>query len=735
MPPARQPKVRSRTFTSCLECRRRKVKCDLSEPSCNNCLRLGLTCPGFSIQLHWLPKWQSGAYDKAKGAAGGDEIRRARTDIFGTRSGLQFSEDLIQQLSESSRSAQVDEALETLETRVRESAVGLDRQQHWQMFEGPFSVFCPPLSMETLAVKRPKLATPRLPNNDSSATLWLSNDDWFSAVPDEVFPNDALTADLLDFDLGDALSSIEKSSSLDFEHAFQSGSYGDRSSEDKPQYIENAVDKFFASNAPGALSSFYGHPSATSLPNGSPYLPHNVRFLLSHYTSHVIDSLSLLPTNQAPYRGIHMPYALTAYGELDIMGQSGFARVSLLYSLLSLTCYHLSSLYEPSSGGHRPEGSHPNPSNSRYWSSQGLKFRDIARTSFRKCLQAMVSDPSFKVKYKELFVGAMSLICTGIISGDPWDARFFILQCEDIVNRIGRTKRRFSDKALQLHRIFSYIRIIEQTTFVQTRDQYLDTLDKHALFPEHVEMVKQIPHDTFSHSATVARNLQTMSDLGLTGPEEETFYELYGIPGSLMRLIARTNNLIADIDPPELHGTSPPAMPPSVVEAAAALENDICRFQLPKTGDAASSGRGTDLATTVNPSEIVRSHIGTAIHHALLVYFFRFVRGTNPIILQHYVESILSNLESHQASKHRFFVGARLGTTVWPSFIAACEALGDDLRHRAVVCMRHATWAGFKNAEAAEVVAREVWRRRDAGENDVSWSTVLRESRTILLLT
>lgn len=685
--------------------------------------------------------------------------------------------------------------LEALEGRIRELEVNFDRQRHWQIIEGPFSVFCPTLSMESgVASQRHVSAGSPSPSNELSAGLWSSNDDWYSSLSDKAFLNEVFTPDFLGFDAGETFSSIDKSSSLGFEHAFLPGAYGVlSSSDDKHACLDNVVDKYLIPDPTSGLSSFYGHPSATSLPNGSPYLPYNVRFLLSHYTSHVIDSLSLLPNNKAPYRGIHVPCALTAYGELDIMGQSGFARVSLLYSLLSLTCYHLSSLYESSSStgvqqnnhhhhqssssGAHPEGS----SNARYWGSQALKFRDIARTAFRKCLQAMVSDPTIKVKYKELFVGAMSLICTGvsqrppscqvvrfhlkkeknyfadsflqIISGDPWDARFFILQCEDIVNRIGRTKRRFSDKALQLHRIFSYIRIIEQTTFVQTRDQYLETLDKHALFPEHVEMVKQIPQDTFSHSATVALNLQTMSDLGLTGPEEETFYELYGIPGSLMRLIARTNNLIADIDPPELHGTAPPAMPPSIVAAAAALENDICRFQVPNVRDTTTTTTSsssaeptssdviittTDIVNTENnnnASQIMRSHMGTAMHHALLVYFFRFVRGTNPIILQHYVESILSNLESHQASKDRFFMGVRLGTTVWPSFIAACEALGDDLRHRAILCMRHASWAGFKNAEAAEVVAREVWRRRDAGENDVSWSTVLRESRTILLLT
>ncbi|KAJ9502973.1 arginine metabolism regulation protein II [Exophiala xenobiotica] len=581
------------------------------------------------------------------------------------------------------------------------------------------------------------------PSGDYNAAAWPISDDWFSLVPTDAFQTQVSLPEPPMVGSGYGFMNADSASFLGSKDTFVSPMdiHMDLTPLGELAGFNATVGNLITPKPTFPATYPYGHPTAASLPNGSPYLPSNVRFLLSHYTNHVIDSLSPLPQMKAPWRGIHVPCALAAYGELDISGQSGFARVSLLYSLLSLTCYHLSSLYElPSS--YKPAEDQTTMSmeqapNAQYWNSQGSKFRNIARTAFRKCLQAMRSDPAVKVKYKELFVSAMSLICTGIISGDPWDSRFFILQCEEIVNKVGRTKQRFSNKALSLHRIFSYIRIIEQTTFVQTRDQYLETLDKHALFPEQLELVKRIPEHAFSHSATEASNLQTMSDLGLTGPEEETFYDLYGMPGSLLRLIARTNNVIAELDPPGLHGTSQPAMPPHLLTAAAVLESDICRLGLPSTDSAgtASMYTSTDITKVVDAPRAMRSHLATAMHHALLVYFFRFVRGTNPIILQHYVEKILTSLECHQESKDRFFSGARLGTTVWPSFIAACEALGENLRRRAVICMRHAAWAGFKNAEAAEVVAREVWRRRDAGENDVSWSTVLRESRTILLLT
>jgi hypothetical protein len=164
----------------------------------------------------------------------------------------------------------------------------------------------------------------------------------------------------------------------------------------------------------------YGNPSPSTLSNGSPCIPHNVRFLLSHYINHVVSSLTGLPQDEAPWKKIHLPYAMAAYGELDVLGHSSFARVSLLYSLLSLTCFHLATLYKPTSidGSIDVQGltNDQQTSNLQYWNSQGSQFREMARTAFRKCRLQISSELPEYLKYKELFVSAMSLICTGVSS-------------------------------------------------------------------------------------------------------------------------------------------------------------------------------------------------------------------------------------------------------------------------------------------------------------------------------
>lgn len=40
----------NRTKTGCLTCRRRKKKCDEAKPECNNCIRGGFVCEGYSLK-------------------------------------------------------------------------------------------------------------------------------------------------------------------------------------------------------------------------------------------------------------------------------------------------------------------------------------------------------------------------------------------------------------------------------------------------------------------------------------------------------------------------------------------------------------------------------------------------------------------------------------------------------------------------------------------------------------
>ncbi|KAH8797963.1 fungal-specific transcription factor domain-containing protein [Xylogone sp. PMI_703] len=52
--PLRQPKRVTRSFSACWTCRRRRIKCDGRCPRCSQCIKHGVRCEGYSIQLVWV---------------------------------------------------------------------------------------------------------------------------------------------------------------------------------------------------------------------------------------------------------------------------------------------------------------------------------------------------------------------------------------------------------------------------------------------------------------------------------------------------------------------------------------------------------------------------------------------------------------------------------------------------------------------------------------------------------
>jgi arginine metabolism regulation protein II len=284
--------------------------------------------------------------------------------------------------------------------------------------------------------------------------------------------------------------------------------------------------------------------------------------------------------------------------------------------------------------------------------------------------------------------------------------------------------------------MFLYIQVVEETSFNESPEQYTNLVGSATTDKDKAALVQCIPEINYEYYSSRVMDRASIDELGLDGPEDEFNDGVYGVPGSLLRLIARTTSLINEIQP-HLCGT----LPTELDQKASILENNICAWN---TRSGIHNGEMLTSVANLSPgqreksgqdvSDIMQTCISAAVSHALLLYFFRSVRNTNPVILQHYVESIIRNMETHTEYKIRFS-STRVNIVVWPTFIAACDAIGEDLRLRSIECLRQAAWSGFRNWEAAEGVAREVWRRRDAGYVNATWQSVLRESSVNMILT
>lgn len=296
--------------------------------------------------------------------------------------------------------------------------------------------------------------------------------------------------------------------------------------------------------------------------------------------------------------------------------------------------------------------------------------------------------------------------------------------------------------------MFSYIQVVEQISFCRTTNQYKNLLQLHSMSDEEIRSVENL-QDYPTPIGTTSSHRLSATQLGLGKPEDEFFDEIYGLPGSLLCLISRTNSLIDDL---EATGWTRPGavgmLSASLTEETANLENAICTWKSilgdettqydDNTITSPDNSSPSSNSSTNNPAAHVlrmRACTTTAVHLALIVYFFREIRNTNAIILQHYIERIIRCLKMHQEMKEEHFSSMRVGTMVWPSFVAACDAATPDLRNQSIECLRQASWAGFRNGENAETVVRELWRRRDAGEVTVSWRDVITESQISTVLT
>jgi hypothetical protein len=100
-----KPRPRTRTFSGCLTCRHRKVRCDLNKPTCNNCARLQLRCPGYESQFYWLPQWHE-AEEPNQPALDGEQTdaaaaathSRMRTEIFSGKKELRSGRGMSRKL-------------------------------------------------------------------------------------------------------------------------------------------------------------------------------------------------------------------------------------------------------------------------------------------------------------------------------------------------------------------------------------------------------------------------------------------------------------------------------------------------------------------------------------------------------------------------------------------------------------------------------------------------------------
>ncbi|CAD1812610.1 unnamed protein product [Candida parapsilosis] len=499
------------------------------------------------------------------------------------------------------------------------------------------------------------------------------------------------------------------------------------------------------------------------------------RYLLNYYVTDVADLMTVIPLTENPWKAIYFPRALMAIGELSALGKTSMAKNALLNALLAVSAFNLQSKF--------PKNSQP----MRFYLNLGIALRNQASLFVKKLLnskndvQSGIEHCVTQEKYKDVLCAVMTMISVDLVWGTMQDTGLYIAWCGKVIVAKMAIKKKLSPKARILHRIFSSLKLIQDSTclnFESIKENYESTTgiggydvngdkfgnEKERSKDSNKGRIDFIVNNSFSDKTnssfqttdTTTSPQFVNKKLINTKKNDENFATdaLYGLPNSLILLFSETVELLRIRI---YYTTSKKALPGDYKTRVDALNKKLNAWILdwklykgqPMVPNEAVEKRVTrsdDKRSTpsTNPEdddstskefyspmhEVTYHHI-MSFYHALVIYFSRFIKDISPTKLQTRVVRTLNHLNSIQdlIAKDE----AAIIPLFWQGFIAGCEALSTDLQ------MGFKKWGAdiaqyLGSYWGARQIMLEVWRRKSLKEARDDWVSVVQDWEMNLML-
>lgn len=287
-----------------------------------------------------------------------------------------------------------------------------------------------------------------------------------------------------------------------------------------------------------------------------------------------------------------------------------------------------------------------------------------------------------------------------------------LIEAERLIRQRGvpGVQRSFQYRAL-LH-VYTYFRIImESICFVTGRCPREFPNGSLARFSVTEETLESGLDPTSEKSTEVGYN-----DIHLdnNGRWQETLYtKIYGVPETLLSLLSQTVKLANGKQRLETVAMSSKRVSDALRRHTKRLERNLWTLSL------------QDKST--GEQEPPESPLISAVHQALIVYFYRQVQRVDAMLLQDSVKKALDHLEP---CLDQLDHGHDLTLLVaWTAFVVACEAATDDLQERALNCLtRVENCAAFFTIRKMSHIARRVWEQRQQTDDwTISWLDVAKD--------
>jgi arginine metabolism regulation protein II len=309
------------------------------------------------------------------------------------------------------------------------------------------------------------------------------------------------------------------------------------------------------------------------------------------------------------------------------------------------------------------------------------------------------------------------------------DSHKYLVESEKLIRNHGLPKPVKSQKVSKLHHIFSFLKIIEESTIQKaiplSNESGMGTCPSTSPSSPLSDVVVAV-----DGSQLINSRLEWLDEDELGDSEDSLFVSIYQIPTALLSLLSQTSSLCKDL-------TSTGSPTSEFSRRCQIIEDRIFNWKPPENltlKEAPQTFESMELESSDGHNcSAISAHIVAAMHHALIVHFQRQIRKTDPRVLQHYVMNAANHLVVHEKLKK--ILDVRTTAFPWPCFIVGCEAYDLAARQKVEEYLDLVRDYNVGSLVEVERVIREVWRRQDLGQNDKCWDNVLGDWGLRIILT
>lgn len=471
-------------------------------------------------------------------------------------------------------------------------------------------------------------------------------------------------------------------------------------------------------------------------------------FLLNHYITNVADLMTVVTVSKNPWKKIFFPRVISGLGDLVSLGHTSNSRNSLLNAILALSCFNLINKL--------PKNSYAQ----NCFLNLGIEFKSQASNFLNLCLDTTV----LKEKYKDVLTAILAMAAIDVVWGTMFDCKRYLNICQQFIQSRMEKRPKISKKAKDLHRIFSFFKLIQDSTCLDkikeddihfnkivadyknnSQNKNISIFEPNGFFKESLDKTDGRIKIKFVHSTDENKNLlsHTDTDQGHTPtftsfiPESYYFSEgkplegdfvgtdaLYGLPNSLICLFADCISIVHHV---RYYNVKKIPTPSIYTEILLDFEKKIFKWQpewsffMPQQPD-----------TFVNDTTEAVYHHTKSFYFSLIIYYFTMARNLGYDLLQTYVEKVLMHLQLITDLSEKKNI--KVLPLIWQGFIAGCASTSPEIQQQFKVWAAKFAANGMGSYWGPRQIMFEVWNRRNHGKEGDDWYTVYKDWNMNLML-